>query len=130
VLGVLGTILPVDSGLATSMEEYQQELNEVAGDRSQYHAIIFDLAKMNAMITGLANGRMTNQDIEMSIQEIGGNIRSAGQAKRKLREIRERLKDSLKTRLNLTLENFSGISEQDPVQGTGASGEWKIEELP
>jgi hypothetical protein len=116
VLGVIGTLLPIEPGFSTALEDWQEELNQVAGDRSQYHSIILNLATMNAIVTGLADGRMSNQDIERSIAEIGGDIRSAGQAKRKLGEMRARLVGALKTRLDMTIENFSGLTEADPAQ--------------
>jgi hypothetical protein len=129
LLGVIGTILPIDPGFSDDAESWQNELNEVAGDRAQYHSIIHSLALMNAMASGLASGGLSNKDMERSILEFGGSIRSAGQARRKLREMRAKMKDALKNRLEVAVEDYSTSSEE-PMQPAAQPAGQAMQQAP
>lgn len=124
ILGLADLIPGVDiDSVDLDPTDWSDELNEIAGDNAALRSTMFNLAVQMAVADGLANGRLSNQQLEFALENIGAAGRSPQAMRRKLTEARQRVSDSLKIALDGVLGNFEDLDRADPTANRSGSDE-------
>lgn len=89
-------------------------LDQLAGDNAELRTTLFNLAILSATEQGLINGRISNQQLELQMEQLAATARSPKKVRRKLKELRGRLADSLDTRLEFASRNYSALDQDAP----------------
>lgn len=92
------------------------KLTEIAGDNAELRTTMFNLGIQLAVADGLATGRLSNQQLQLALDNIGASGRSPAAIRRKLAEVRTRVAESLDIALDGVLEDFSALDRPDPTQ--------------
>lgn len=110
------------SSLELDQNQWTDKLKDVAGDNAELQTIIFNIALSSAIADGFENQRLSDQQIEQAIEQVGGgNLRSPQSLARKLKETRDRVLDNLNIALEFQAGNYesmNSIGEQNPSQNS------------
>lgn len=115
-LGLLSLLPNVDPNMSVKMEDYADELSATSLGNTEMRSLLFSLALQNAVALGLEKNGLSAVEIENSIKDIGGRTTSPQGLKKRLKEVRARLANSLQSTLMNTIENYGGVSIEDNIQ--------------
>lgn len=111
IKGLTALISDVDPDFSVEEGSYAEQLESLNIDNAELRSALFSIALQEAVVSGLANGRLSNQQVELAIKNVGANARNPQQIKAKLVEVNQRLRHALDSRLDFVLGNYGAIDK-------------------
>lgn len=111
----LASLIPgADPEIDLEPGRWIDQLTSLGVGNQELRSAMFSIALQDAVASGLANGRLSNQAIKLAMKNVAVEANTPTKIKAKLREVRARLKSNLRTALDFQLGEFSGLDAADP----------------
>lgn len=130
-IGGLTALIPGVDGQIGKFSDYEEQLEDLGVKSAELRVSLFNIAMMDAVASGLAQGRMSKFALEKAIKNVAVDAREPSKIKAKVKEVGERMRKSLRARLEIGQGDYSSVERGEPPRDFSSvdRGEPTAEEL-